>query len=439
MEKIDHVLHAKWVITCEEKNAVLEDHAVAIKDGKIDAILPSAAARTQYPAAKHQHYAGHAMLPGLINAHTHLGMQFYRGLADDLPLMRWLHDYIWPAEGRLLSPELVYDASLYAIAECIRSGVTYVNDMYFFMHDIARAVTLSGIRAHLSLHIMDIPNSWASGSEESIEKGLRFYEDYKHHDRIKISVTPHSTYTVSPQHLQRSKELADTYHLKLNIHLQESHGEMEQVKKLRHKRPLTLLNELGILSPDVLAIHMTQINQHDLEILADTRPHIVHCPESNMKLASGICPVKELMSIGLNVALGTDSAVSNNDLDMIGEMRSAAFLGKVSTLDPEALSAETTLKMATLHGAKALGMEHEIGSIKVGKAADLIAIDLDQLETQPCYHPVSQIVYGASRNQVTDVWVGGKQLLKNRELTTLDEKELLNQAKMWRTRIKKSV
>lgn len=436
MENIDNLIHAKWVITCEDNNPVLENHSLAIKDGKILAILPTKQAQEKYQSTSQQYYQSHAVLPGLINSHTHIAMNIFRGLADDIALMDWLTNYIWPAEGKWVSHEMVYDASLFAMAEMIRCGTTCFNDMYFFPEATAQAAEQAGMRAFIGMTIMNVPTAWAKTSDEYFEKSLNFYHAYKNHDYVTPTLAPQSTYTVTENELRKIKHLADEYHLRVNVHSQETISDVEGGIKLNGKRPLRCLSDVGLVSPQLLAIHMTQIDEKDFEILAAGKPHIVHCPESNMKLASGVCPVEKLTDLGINIALGTDGAASNNDLDMISEMRTAAFLAKLSTQDPEALPAAKVLKFATINGAKALGLDHIAGSLAPGKAADFIAIDLDQVETQPIYHPISQIVYAASRNQVTDVWVAGKQLMKNRQLLTLDEKELLKKAQNWRNKIK---
>jgi 5-methylthioadenosine/S-adenosylhomocysteine deaminase len=436
MEKVAQLIHAKWIITCEENNRVLENHALVIKDKKILAILPSKKASEIYSADHTAHYTKHAVMPGLINSHTHLAMNLFRGLADDLELMDWLNNYIWPAEGKWVSHDLVYDGSALAMAEMIRGGTTCFNDMYFFLGATAEAAERAGLRAHIGITIIDVPTAWAKTPEEYFAKGMAFYEQYKNHELIRPTMAPHSTYTVSLENLSKANELAQKLHMKTNIHLQEAPSEIEQSIAAHNKRPLQRLHDIGMLTPNLIAIHMTQIDEHDLKLLQLTKPSLVHCPESNMKLVSGACPVAKLVQHGINVALGTDGAASNNDLDMFGEMRTAAFLGKITANDPKAVSAETVLKMATLNGAKALGIDHLTGSLTVGKSADFIAIDLEQIETQPLYHPISQIVYAASRHQVTDVWVAGQQLLKNRELTTLNTEELLAKAEAWAKKIK---
>lgn len=435
MEKIDLLINAKWIITCEENNRVLENHSLAIKDKKILAILPSKTAKEKYQAAEEHNYTSHAVMPGLINSHTHIAMNMFRGLADDLELMDWLNNHIWPAEGKWVSHDFVYDASQLAMAEMIRSGTTCFNDMYFFLGATADAAKQAGIRAHIGMTIIGVPTAWAKTTDEYFAKAVEFYQQYKNHELIVPTLAPHSTYTVSIEDLAKVKKMADEYKLKINIHLQESPSEIQLSMDTHGKRPLQRLHDIGFMSPNVIAVHMTQLNDADFKILQQTKPSLVHCPESNMKLVSGACPVEKLHQLGINVALGTDGAASNNDLDMFGEMRTAAFLGKVTANDPKAVSADHTIKMATIHGAKALGIDHITGSLTVGKSADFIAIDFDQVETQPLYHPISQIVYSTPRNQVTDVWVCGKQLMKNRQLMTLNEKELINKAKNWSDKI----
>ena len=435
MQQADYIIHPKWIITSEEKNSVLENHSLAIHNGKIQAILPSKEISQQFETAQQHHYPHHAVLPGFINTHTHIGMNLFRGLADDKALMDWLNNHIWPAERKWVSHELVRDASLLAIAEMIRGGSTCFNEMYFFLDATAEAADIAGVRAHIGITVIDFPTAWAKDPDEYLAKGRDFYQKYKQHERITATLAPHAIYTVAEENLLKVKAMAEEYDLKINMHVQETADEVNASLAQTKKRPLRRLHEIGLLSPRLIAVHMTQINEEDMALLQKTQPQIVHCPESNMKLASGSCPVESLMAMGLNVALGTDGVASNNDLDMVSEMRSAAFLAKLTTQNPQALAAEKALHLATLHGAKALGIEKITGSLTVGKSADFIAIDLEQIETQPLYHPASQIVYAASRQQVTDVWVAGKQLLKNRQLTTLDEKELLKKAAVWRGKI----
>jgi 5-methylthioadenosine/S-adenosylhomocysteine deaminase len=438
MEQADLILQAKWLITCEADHHILEDHALVIKDGIIKAILPAKIAANTYTAKQTQHFNDHVIMPGFVNCHTHLAMNLLRGLADDLSLMDWLNNHIWPAEKAWVSSPFVYAASQLAMAEMIRSGTTCFNDMYFFLQETAQAAELAGLRANIGITVIGFPTAWAKTSAEYITKGLEFYATYKNHPLIKTTFAPHAIYTETEETLIKVRDLAEEHDLKINMHLHETADEINQSVAKTGLRPLKRLQNINFVSPRLIAIHMTQINDEDLEILAATKPNIVHCPESNMKLASGIAPLDQFAKLGLNVALGTDGAASNNDLNMLSEMRSAAFLAKVKTGDATQLAAPLALSMATLHGAKAVGSERQFGSLAIGKAADVIAINLNEIETLPVYHPDSHIIYAAGRQQVTDVWVGGKQLMKNRELLTLDEAKIKGNAKEWQEKIKKN-
>ena len=432
MQKIDHIVHAKWVATGEKHQRLLTDHSVAIDKGMIHAILPTKTAKETYDAAQVDDYPYHVVMPGFINAHTHVGMNYFRGLGCDLPLMDWLNHYMWPAEKKWLSHEFVRDVSLFAMAEMIRSGTTCFNDMFYFPEAIAEAANIAGVRGFVSIHVIDFPTPWTQTTDESLEKGKVFYEQYRGHSLITPTIAPHAPYTVCDESFIKVKDMADALHLKINMHVHETQAEIEHSLTNYKKRPIQRLRELGLLSSDLIAIHSVQLNEEDLNILSDTRPSIVHCPISNMKLASGICPVEMLRGRGLNVALGTDSVASNNNLDMINEMRTATLLSKVSTLNPESLNVDDTIELATLNGARALGMDKKIGSLQPGKAADMIAIGFDEIETLPMFDPLVQIVYASSRHQVSDVWVAGKQLMKDRQLLTLDEKALKEKARLWR-------
>jgi 5-methylthioadenosine/S-adenosylhomocysteine deaminase len=434
MKTVDQIIHAKWIIPCENKQ-VLENHALLVEKGKILALLPSDEAKTHYSSSQAEEFSTHALIPGFINSHTHIGMHYFRGLADDLALMDWLNHHIWPAERAFVAHDFVYDASLLAAAEMIRSGSTCFNEMYFFPQATAEAADKAGIRGHIGITVIDFPTAWAKNKTEYLSKGLAFHEDYKNHDRITATMAPHAIYTVAEDTLTEIRDLAEKYDLRINMHIQETADEVEQSLAKTQKRPLRRLQDLGFISPRLIAVHMTQINEEDLHILQQGKPQIVHCPESNMKLASGACPVTTFQALGLNVALGTDGVASNNDLDMIGEMRAASLLAKLTAQNPQALTATDTLEMATLNGARALGIDHLTGSLKPGKAADFIAINLNSIETQPLYHPISQIVYSAARDQVTDVWVAGKRLLKNRQLLTLNQEEMLEKAKHWQQKM----
>ena len=434
--KIDTLIHARWIIPVEPKNAVYENHSIAIKDGKIEAILPTEKATEKYTANEEHHLQQHALIPGLINAHTHAAMNLFRGLADDLPLMDWLNNHIWPAEAKWVNPEFVKDGTELAIAEMIRGGTTCFNDMYFFPDQTAEVCSQVGMRVTVGLILIDFPTAWAKDADDYLVKGEQVHDKYKHDSLINTAFAPHAPYTVSDEPLKRIYVIAEELDIPIHMHIHETAFEVEQSVEQHGKRPLQRLNELGILSPRTIAVHMTQLNEDEINELAKLNVSVAHCPESNLKLASGFCPVGDLVKAGVNVCIGTDSTASNNDLDMFGEMRTAALLAKGISNDSTCLDAQTTLQMATLNGAKALGLDGTIGSLKKGKQADIVAINLDQLETAPLYEPVSQIVYSANRQQVTDVWVSGKQLLKNRELTTMEYTKLMEKAKSWEVKIK---
>jgi 5-methylthioadenosine/S-adenosylhomocysteine deaminase len=437
MQPADLIIHARWLLTCEPEYKVLENHALVIKDGLILNVLPSQKATEKYASTiATEHFSRHMLMPGFVNSHTHLAMNLFRGLADDMALMEWLNTHIWPAEGAWVSHQFVYDASLLAMAEMIRSGTTCFNDMYFFLQASADAAEVAGLRANIGITVIGIPTAWAKTPAEYISKGLEFYSQFKNHPLIKTTFAPHAIYTVTDAELTQIRDLAQENDLKINMHVQETMDEVNQSLKETNLRPLRRLHNLGLVTPRLIAVHMTQIVDDDLEILAAHKPSIVHCPESNMKLASGICPIQEFKKMGLNVALGTDGAASNNDLNMIAEMRSAAFLSKVSTGDSSITHSYEVMKMATINGAKALGIDDITGTLTAGKAADFIAIDLDRIETLPVYHPTSSLVYASAREQVTDVWVAGKQLMKNRVLLTIDEAAVKAKAAEWQHKIK---
>ena len=437
MEHVDTLIHARWLIPVEPDNTVLDHHSLAIKNGRIHAILATDEARQRYQGAVELELDQHALIPGLINAHTHAAMSLFRGLADDLPLMEWLNNHIWPAEGAWVNPEFVYDGTQLAMAEMLRGGTTCFNDMYFFPDETARAADAARMRAAVGMILIDFPTAWAANAQDYIDKGLALHDHYKPHPLISTLFAPHAPYTVSDAPLEHMRMLADQLNVPIHMHVHETAFEVQDAVNRLGERPLARLEKLGLLTPQLLAVHMTQLNDDEIASCARAGVSVVHCPESNLKLASGFCPVHKLMSAGVNVALGTDGAASNNDLDMFSEMRTAALLAKAVAGDASALPAAAALRMATLNGAKALCLDDETGSLTPGKAAYITAVHLGDIETQPLYHPVSQLVYAGGRDKVTDVWVAGRHLLKQRALTTLNETELLAKAAAWQQRIRK--
>ena len=434
MQDIDLLLHGRWVIPVEPDEQVLEHHCIAVNDGRILALLPSHEAAAHYRAETELQLDRHALIPGLINAHTHTPMNLLRGLADDLPMMEWLHEHIWPAEQRWVNEEFVHDGGLLAMAEMLRGGITCFNDMYFFPEVTARAAAHLGMRACVGLIAIDFPTVYASNADEYLAKGLALHDSYRNDPLIRTAFAPHAPYSVSDAPLTRIQTLADELDIPVHMHVHESADEVEQAER-QGERPLARLDRLGLLSPALVGVHMTQLTEAEIDRLAETGSHVVHCPESNLKLASGFCPTARLQAAGVNVALGTDGAASNNDLDLFSEMRTAALLGKAVSGDATALPAHTAMRMATLNGARALGLGAETGSLEPGKWADITAVDLATLESQPVYHPISQLVYAASRHQVSDVWVAGRHLLKERTLTGLDTDELLETASRWQAHL----
>ncbi|MEN8167152.1 MAG: TRZ/ATZ family hydrolase [Pseudomonadota bacterium] len=434
-ESIDSLIHAEWIIPVVPENRVLEKHSLAIQGGRIHDILPTLQARQKYQTGHELALAGQALIPGLINAHTHAAMSLLRGLADDLPLMTWLNDYIWPAEGKWVNEEFVHDGSQLAIAEMLLGGTTCFNDMYFFPDVTARAADAAGIRAMVGLIAIDFPSAWAADADDYLHKGLEVHDQFRGNNLIHTAFAPHAPYSVADSLLERVRVYADELEIPIHIHLHETNDEIVQGLQQHGNRPMQRLQELGLLSPSLLGVHMTHLAEGEIEQFAIAGGHAVHCPESNLKLASGFCPVHALQRAGVNVALGTDGAASNNDLDMFSEMRTAALLAKGVARDASALPAAHALSMATINGARALGLADEIGSLEIGKSADLLAVDLNSLHTQPVYHPISQLVYATGHEQVSHVWVAGRQLVNRGELTTLDRQEILARTADWRNRI----
>ncbi len=436
MKNVDLIIHARWIVPVDENQTVLEHHSIVIDKGYILALLPQQDVELSYQASTTHTFKNHCIMPGLINNHTHAAMSLLRGLADDLPLMTWLNEHIWPAEKRWVSDAFVEAGSELAIAEMIRGGTTCFNDMYFFPEATARVVDYSGIRASLGMTVIDIPSAWANDLEEYLYKGQLLHDHNRHHSRINTHYAAHAPYTVPDSAIEKIIMNAEELDIPIAMHIHETVAETAQSVDQIGIRPLERLKNLGLLSPRLIAVHMTQLTAQEIDWCAQAGIHIAHCPESNLKLASGFCPVAELVEQGVNISLGTDGAASNNDLDMFAEMRQAALLAKAVAHNASAIPAYTALEMATINGAKALGIEAVTGSLEIGKAADLIAINLSNIESQPCYDIVSQLVYATSRYQVTDVWVAGKQLLEQQTLTTMNQDKIIENSRQWADKIK---
>ncbi len=434
MAQIDTLLHAGWVIPVEPEGLVLEEHSIAISGGRIHALLPRSEA-SALAAEQVVDLPGHVLVPGLVNAHTHAAMTLLRGLADDLGLMTWLQDHIWPAEARWVDEEFVADGTRLALGEMIRSGTTCFSDMYFYPDVTAREVRASGLRATLGLILIDFPSRWAATTAEYLGKGTALLQQISGDPQLRAALAPHAPYTVSDSPLLQAAQLAREANLPIHMHVHETAHEVDSAVQHSGERPLDRLARLGLLDERLVAVHMTQLSNDDIAMIADAGSSVVHCPQSNLKLASGLAPVAALDRAGVRCALGTDGAASNNDLDLLEEMRTAALLAKAVAADPTALPAPRALTMATLNGARAFGWDDQIGSLRIGKQADIVAVDLRRPECVPLHNPLSLLVYSASRDQVTDVWVGGRRLLEQRRLTTLDEDSLLRSADAWRQRL----
>ncbi len=435
MAEAGTLLLPRYVLPVRPARSLLEGHAVRLLDDRIDAILPAAAAQERFPEDERVSLERHVLLPGFVNAHTHSPMTLLRGYADDLPLDAWLRDHIWPAEQRWVSPEFVRQGTELALAEMIRGGVTTFNEMYFFPEVIAETVDAAGLRATIGAPVIDVPTPWANGIEACLDKATRLIDDLGGHDRLSVALAPHALYTVDDEGLAAVGRLARDRGVRVNMHVLEAAWEVGHSKQTYGVDALERLAGHDLLDPEFMAVHMVHLDRRDIARLAETGTHVIHCPESNLKLANGVCPVPALLAAGVNVALGTDGAASNNDLDLLGELRTAALLAKGFSGDPEALDAWQAIDLLTLNGARALGRETELGTLEIGKLADLCAIDLAFPQTQPVHHVPSQVVYSAASSQVSDVWVAGRRLLSSGRLTTLDLDDILANAEAWNQRM----
>lgn len=433
--KIDLLINSRWIIPVVPENRVFENCALAIDQQKIVGIYPQAEAQSKFDPLSVVDLDDHILMPGLVNAHGHAAMSLLRGYADDLPLQPWLEEHIWPVEARVLSAEFVADGTNLAMAEMIKTGTTCFADMYFFADTVAEQVQRSGMRSQIGFTVFDFPTAGGKDPDDYIHKGLQLRDIYKGDGLIKIACAPHAPYTVGDETMRRIATYANELDMPVHIHCHETAQEVADSLKLYGCRPLQRLDDLGVLLPQTQLVHMTQIDDSDIRLIQDNNCHVVHCPESNLKLASGFCPVGKLIDAGINVAIGTDGAASNNDLDLFGELKTAALLAKAVADDASVLDAHAALRMATISGAKALGWDDQIGSLEAGKSADMIAVEISSLSQKPLYNPASQLVYSNAGSQVTHSWVAGKALLRERSLVTLDEDNLIRRADAWRNQI----
>lgn len=432
---IDLLIRPEWVIPIEPAGVTLSGHALAVRDGRILALLPDEEAMQRFRPQQTLDLPGQVLLPGLVNLHTHAAMSLLRGYADDLPLMRWLGERIWPAESSHAGPDFVRAGTLLACAEMVRGGITTFNDMYFFPDAAAQAARQIGMRAVLGIVVIEFPTRYAADADDYLAKGLAIRDASNDDPLLSFCLAPHAPYTVADKTFRTIATLAGQLEIPVHVHLHETCHEIEEGLKQHGVRPIERLRRLGLLGPQLIAVHAVHLEAAEIDLLAREACHVAHCPTSNLKLGSGIAPMSAIQSHGLNFGLGTDGAASNNRLDLFHEMRHAALLAKGASQDAEALDAHRTLEAATLGGARALGLDRRIGSLLPGKAADLCAVRLDEWLMQPCFDPASHLVYVAGREQVTHTWVEGKLVMSNGVPTQIGISELLDVAGLWHTRL----
>lgn len=436
MQHCDTLIAPRWCVPVEPTGTIYEGYAVAISDDRVIDVLPLPEARAAYQPSVFVERPEHVLIPGLINTHTHAAMTLFRGLVDDLPLESWLREGIWPAEKRWASAEMVRDGTELAIAEMLRAGVTCFSDQYFFPEIVAEAALDLHMRAVIGTPVVDVPTAWAENCEEYLSKGAELVHDrYADHPLISTCFAPHMTAALSDESMTELRILADQLDVPVQIHLHETAAEIDEAMAKTGRRPLQRLAELGLLNASLLAVHAVHMTPAEIGQMADAGVGVAHCPRSNLKLASGIAPVAEFLAAGITVGIGSDGAASNNVLDILSEMRTAALLAKVATGDASALSAMDALRLATISAARALRRDHEIGSIEAGKWADLACVDLMRCNSQPVYDPVSQLVYTARAEQISDVWVAGRHQVDNGQLTGIDTGSLFKRSLEWQSRI----
>jgi 5-methylthioadenosine/S-adenosylhomocysteine deaminase len=435
MKTADTIIDARWIIPVEPAGVVLAGHSIAVAAGEVIAIVPTAHVGATYTAPRHVSLPEHVLIPGLVNLHTHAAMTLMRGLADDRALMDWLRNHVWPVENRMVSAAFVRDGTLLACAEMLRAGITCFADMYFFPEAAAEAAVRAGMRAAIGIIVIEMPSPYAGDARDYLAKGLAMRDTMRDEALLSFCMAPHAPYTVSDATLERVATYAAELDIPIQIHLHETRQEIQDSLSTHHVRPIERLQRLGLLGPGLIAVHAVHLEAGETASLAQYGCSVAHCPSSNLKLASGIAPITAMLAHGINVGLGSDGAASNNRLDILNEMRLAALLAKGTSGDPTAIPAHAALHMATLGGAKALGLERRVGSLVPGKRADITALDLASIELSPCYDPASHLVYAAGREHVTHVWVDGEIRVQNRQLVSLDERELRVQAAHWKDRI----
>jgi 5-methylthioadenosine/S-adenosylhomocysteine deaminase len=434
-QSVDLLITARWIVPVEPDRVVLENHAVAIHGGAIVDLLPAAGAAAHYAPRERVDLPEHVLIPGLVNAHTHNPMTLLRGLADDLPLMTWLQEHIWPVEGKVIGPEFVRDGVELAIAEMLRGGTTCCNENYFFPDAQARAYKAHGFRVMVGLPVVEFPSAWAKDRDEYFDRALAVHDQYRGDALVGTTFAPHAPYTVADASFERIRTLSDQLDIPVHLHLMETAQEIEDSRREHGVRPMQRLQKLGLVNDRLIAVHMTQVSDAEIAICAEAGVSVVHCAESNLKLASGFCPAEKIRRSGVGLALGTDGCASNNDLDMFGELRTAALLAKGVAGDAAAFDDAFAVRAATLNGARAIGLGDKIGSIEPGKRADLAAVRMDAVETQPLYNVISHLAYAVPRRQVSDAWIDGRRKLADGELVDFDLAAVQEKTRRWRERI----
>jgi len=431
------IISASWIFTSNSEGELLSDYSIVIEDNKIIDLVPQSKVFDEYVASDIYELTDHILIPGLINTHTHAAMSLFKGFSDDLPLQDWLSNHIWPAEKKFVSSSFVKDGSVLALAEMIKSGITTFNDMYFFPDATAEAAKELGVRGNIGLVVLDFPTNYAADPEDYLLKGFDFRDKWRNEELITTCIAPHAPYSVSDEAFTLINTFAEELNINIHTHLHETQWEINESIEKYGVTPVQRLNNLGIIGPSLMAAHCVHLNNQDIAILAKNKVNIIHNPSSNMKLGSGFSDTSKMLKQNLNISLGTDGSASNNRLDVMEEMRLAALLIKGSTQSPELLPAKEAIKMATINGAKALGLDSEIGSIEINKKADLVAINLNSIENQPVYNPLATLVYSSSRSDISYVWINGEIKLKDKNLVKIDEDRIIQLAKKWQRKLKK--
>lgn len=434
--EVDLIIEARWLATAVKNAPLLEHYSVIVQNDAIVDLLSTALARSQYTSADTVSLDEHILIPGLINLHTHAAMNLMRGIADDLPLMQWLNEHIWPAERAVVSSDYVRDASLHACAEMLSGGTTCFNDMYFFPQATAAAINQAGMRANLGLFVSEFANSYANDADDYLQKGFESHDSWRGNSMISSSIAPHAPYTVSNRSFEKIITYAEQLSIGIHTHLHETRDEISQSETQYGVRPIQRLAALGLLGPNFTAAHGVHLLPSEIDMLSGHGCHIAHCPSSNLKLGSGIAPISSMLKNNVNVGIGTDGAASNNRLDMFTEIRLAALLAKGASEDPTTVPAHQALEMATINAAKALGLDDKIGSIEIGKKADVVSIKLSDITISPCYDPISHLVYTCGREHVTHTWVAGELRYSNGLYANIEPMELKEIIQKWQPKLK---